>query len=95
MEPAESVYKVELVDTDLVTCSDISHMCVTGHGTRDRSLDTRLDTLCGHAGHVCVRSLYSWTASDNNLSFCLCDWTTRDTIVPDYFYSLVTLPIRM
>lgn len=40
-------------------------------GTREWSLDT-----C----HVwCVRSLDSCTASDNNLSFCLCDWSTRDT----------------
>ena len=29
--------------------------------------------------HVCVRSLDSCTESDNNLSFCLCDWSTLDT----------------
>ena len=53
MEPAESVYQADLVDTDLVTCRDISLMCVRGHGTREGSLDTRQETLCGHAGHVC------------------------------------------
>ena len=77
---AVSVYKMvnnETWDTGLVTCRDITLMCVRRHGTA-RQGDTRQgDTERGR--HVCVRSLDSWTASDNNLSFCLCDWSTRDT----------------
>ena len=61
--------------------------------------------------HVCVRSLDSCTESDNHLSFCLCDWSTRDTrdhhcpglfLVQTFLFSqqttwwlVVTLPIRM
>ena len=58
---AVSVYKMvnnETWDTGLVTCRDITLMCVRRHGTARQGDKER-------GRHVCVRSLDSWTASDN------------------------------
>ena len=70
----------------LETSTDITLMCVRRHGTlaghvsgpwtRGHARDVDCEDTCGH---LCVRSLDSCRTSDSNLSFCLCDWSTRDT----------------